>query len=115
MDTNLFEYENAFDIKLSLTKAERVQTGESAMTHAMVISGVHLDPQTSKPLRYKVENSWGDSAGEKGYFVMTDRWFEEFVYQVVVPKALAPKDLVKVFEKDERTVLAAWDPMGALA
>ncbi|TFY65547.1 hypothetical protein EVG20_g5548 [Dentipellis fragilis] len=115
MDTDLFDYENAFDIKLQLSKADRLQTAESQMTHAMVISGVHLDPQTGKPLRYKVENSWGDASGDKGYFVMTDRWFEEFVYQVVVPKALAPKELVKVFEGTERTVLPPWDPMGALA
>lgn len=116
------------------------------MTHAMVISGVHLDSKTGRPVRYKVENSWGETAGEKGYFVMTDRWFEQcvflpcisvlisgpslrytvicfvvgavsdlmmcrFVYQVVVPKALAPKDLVKVFESGEKTVLAPWDPM----
>ncbi|KAG5637985.1 hypothetical protein H0H81_002346 [Sphagnurus paluster] len=76
MDTGLFEYENAFDIKLGLTKAERLQVNESAMTHAMVISGVHLDDK-GKPIRYKVENSWGDAVGQKGYFVMTDRWFEE--------------------------------------
>ncbi|THH17329.1 hypothetical protein EW146_g3445 [Bondarzewia mesenterica] len=115
MDTDLYGYENAFDISLSLTKAERLQTMESAMTHAMVISGVHLDPKTSKPVRYKVENSWGETSGDKGYFVMTDRWFEQFVYQVVVHKALAPKDLVKVFEGDEKTVLPPWDPMGSLA
>lgn len=47
------------------------------MTHAMVISGVYLDPQSGKPLRYKVENSWGDNSGEKGFYVMTDRWFDE--------------------------------------
>lgn len=115
MDTDLYDYENAFDISLSLTKAERLQTNESSMTHAMVISGVHLDAQTGKPVRYKVENSWGEASGDKGYFMMTDRWFEQFVYQVVVPKALAPKDLVKVFEGGEKTVLPAWDPMGSLA
>jgi bleomycin hydrolase len=114
MDTDLFTYENAFNIKLGLTKADRLQVNESAMTHAMVISGVHLDAD-GRPVRYKVENSWGPDAGEKGYFVMTDRWFDEFVYQVVVPKALAPRELVKVYEADERVVLPAWDPMGALA
>ncbi|KAI5823859.1 peptidase C1B, bleomycin hydrolase [Schizophyllum commune Tattone D] len=114
MDTALFEYEQAFDVKLGLTKAERLQVGESAMTHAMVISAVHLDA-AGKPVRYKVENSWGDAVGDKGYFVMTDAWFEQYVYQIVVPKALAPRDLVAVFEGKEKTVFPPWDPMGTLA
>ncbi|EPT04983.1 peptidase C1B bleomycin hydrolase [Fomitopsis schrenkii] len=114
MDVRLFDYENAFDITLGLSKADRLRTGESAMTHAMVISGVHLDA-AGRPIRYKVENSWGDASGDKGYYLMTDEWFEQFVYQVVVPKALAPKELVKVFESGERTLLPLWDPMGALA
>jgi len=114
MDTALFEYENAFDINLGLTKADRLQTNDSAMTHAMVISGVHLD-SAGKPVRYKVENSWGETAGKEGYFIMTDAWFEQFVYQVVVPKALAPKDLLQVFETGDVVVLPPWDPMGALA
>jgi len=70
---------NAFDISLSLSKADRLHTNESAMTHAMVISGVHLDPQSEKPVRYKVENSWGEGSGEKGFWVMTDQWFDEYV------------------------------------
>ncbi|KAL0956030.1 hypothetical protein HGRIS_002203 [Hohenbuehelia grisea] len=115
MDPALFEYESAFDITLGLTKAQRLQVNESAMTHAMVISGVHLDPATGAPLRYKVENSWSEDSGNKGYFVMTDKWFDEFVYQVVVPKALAPSDLVKVYEKGEKTAYPPWDPMGTLA
>ncbi|KAI0081206.1 peptidase C1B, bleomycin hydrolase [Panus rudis PR-1116 ss-1] len=114
MDTALFEYEAAFDIKFGLTKAQRLQVNESSMTHAMVITAVHLD-EAGKSVRYKVENSWGETAGDKGWFVMTDRWFDEFVYQVVIPKALAPKDLVKVFESDEKEVLPPWDPMGSLA
>lgn len=51
------------------------------MTHAMVITAVHIDPSTNKPVRYKVENSWGDKVGDKGYFVMTDAWFEQCVPQ----------------------------------
>ncbi|KAK7687096.1 hypothetical protein QCA50_009597 [Cerrena zonata] len=114
MDTALFEYEAAFDITFGLSKADRLRVNESSMTHAMVITAVHLD-SSGNPVRYKVENSWGDTAGEKGWFVMSDKWFEEFVYQVVVPKALAPKELVKVFESREKTVLPPWDPMGSLA
>lgn len=68
-----------------MTKAQRLQVNESSMTHAMVISGVHVDPVTGKPVRYKVENSWGDSAGEKGWFVMTDEWFSQYVsYRAIV-------------------------------
>jgi len=115
MDTALFEYETAFDITLGLSKADRLRMNESQMTHAMVISAVHIDPATGKPIRYKVENSWGEDAGEKGWFVMTDKWFDEFVYQVVIHKALAPKELVKVFESNEKVVLPPWDPMGSLA
>lgn len=77
--TRPYSGQNAFDIKLGLTKAERLQICDSAMTHAMVISGVHLDPD-GKPIRYKVENSWGESAGNHGYFIMTDEWFNECVY-----------------------------------
>ncbi|EJD03401.1 peptidase C1B, bleomycin hydrolase [Fomitiporia mediterranea MF3/22] len=117
MDTALHKsaLQNAFGISLNLTKAERLQMNESAMTHAMVITGAHIDPSTGKATRYKVENSWGDGRGEKGYFVMTDAWFDEFVYQIVVPKALAPSELVKVFESGEKIVLPPWDPMGSLA
>lgn len=89
--------QRTFDIKLGLTKSERLQMKESAMTHAMVISAVHLDGKefqnsshirtltasiylfiaTGQPTRYKVENSWGDTAGKDGYFVMTDKWFDQ--------------------------------------
>jgi len=106
---------STIDISLSLSKADRLRTKESAMNHAMIISGVHLNAQSGKPVHFKVENSWGSQYGDKGFFVMTDRWFDEFVYQVVVSKTLAPKELVKVFESDDRIVLPPWDPMGSLA
>ncbi|KAF7301207.1 Cysteine proteinase 1, mitochondrial [Mycena indigotica] len=105
---------STFDITLGLTKAERLQINESAMTHAMVISGVHLDSNGS-PVRFKVENSWGPDVGDKGYFVMSSAWFDEFVYQVVVPRGYAPKDLLRVYDNGNPVVLPPYDPMGALA
>jgi len=114
MDTTLYQFEDTFDITLGLTKAQRLEINESAMTHAMVISGVHLDA-SGKPIRYKVENSWGETPGNKGYFVMTDDWFNEYVYQVVVPKSLAPKELIAIYEGGNAKVLPPWDPMGTLA
>ncbi len=72
--SDILRSQNAFNVSFGLTKAQRLQVNESQMTHAMVISAVHLD-SAGKPVRYKVENSWGPDVGEKGYFVMTDAWF----------------------------------------
>lgn len=83
MDTELIDYELGFNLKLGLTKAQRLMTGESEMTHAMVLTAVHLD-KDDKPVRWRVQNSWGENAGKKGWFVMSDRWMDEFVYQAVV-------------------------------
>ncbi len=118
MDVNLFDYENAFDIKLGLTKKERLEMGESQMTHAMLISAVHLDEKTGKPVRFRVENSWGPTAGKDGFMVMTTAWFKEFCYQVVIRKEFLPKEMWQLFENgvDENTIrLPCYDPMGALA
>ena len=82
MDTNLIDYELGFNIHLGLSKSQRLMTGESAMTHAMVLTAVHV--VDGKPVRWRVQNSWGTEAGVDGWFVMTDRWMDEFVYQAVV-------------------------------
>lgn len=71
MDLNLFDYSLGFNVKLGMTKAERLSTGESAMTHAMVLTAVQIEEDGSIS-RWRVENSWSAEAGEKGYFVMTD-------------------------------------------
>ena len=67
--------------------------------------------QTTK---WRVENSWGDDKGDKGYLMMSDQWFSEFVYEVVVDKKFVPEEILKVLEQDP-VVLTPWDPMGALA
>lgn len=112
MDTNLYHQDELFDVNFSMSKAERLDYGESMMTHAMVLTGVDL--VDDQPTKWKVENSWGDKVGEKGFFVMSDDWMEEFCYQIVVNKKYLPKELQEIL-KEEPTVLAPWDPMGALA
>ncbi|KAF2874630.1 bleomycin hydrolase [Massariosphaeria phaeospora] len=112
MDTELFDYELGFNIKLGLKKAERLQTGESQMTHAMVLTAVHV--VDGKPVRWRVENSWSERAGDKGYFVMSDAWMDEFVYQAVVDPSVVSAAVRKVLEQKPK-MLELWDPMGALA
>ncbi|KAH7135880.1 peptidase C1B, bleomycin hydrolase [Dendryphion nanum] len=112
MDTDLYEYELGFNIKLGLKKSERLLTGESQMTHAMVLTAVHV--VDGKSVRWRVENSWSDRVGDKGYFVMSDAWMDEFVYQAVVDPAVVSSSVRKVLEQKPK-VLPLWDPMGALA
>ena len=113
MDTDLVDYELGFNVKLGLTKAERLLTGESAMTHAMVLTAVHLDAD-NKPVRWRVENSWSSGAGTEGYFVMSDAWMDEFCYQAVVDPAVVSQAVRDVLKQTPK-VLPLWDPMGALA
>lgn len=84
------------------------------MTHAMVITAVHIDAK-GRPVRYKVENSWSDAAGEKGWFMMTADWFRENVFQVVVPRSVVDSKWSKVLDGGKAVVLAPWDPMVSVA
>lgn len=112
MATGIHREDELFDIDLSMTKAERLDYGESLMTHAMVLTGVDL--VDGKPTKWKVENSWGDKIGNKGYFTMSDDWMSEYCYQVVIKKEFLPANLVAAYD-EKPTELQPWDPMGALA
>lgn len=114
MDESLFNYKLiGFETKQS--KASRIQYKQSLMTHAMVITAVHLD-SNNEPIRWKVENSWGDSSGQNGYYVMDNQYFKDYVYQVVIDKADLSQEHIEMYDDDfKNIVLPPWDPMGALA
>lgn len=115
LDLNAHNYKLVFDIdvNLGLDKANRLIYGDSEMNHAMVLTGVTVDAD-DKPTKWRVENSWGEDRGEKGYLVMTTDWFKEFVFEIVVDKKLLGSEIIDVFDM-EPIILPAWDPMGALA
>lgn len=109
---NNFDLKGLTGIDYSLTKGERLEYGDSLMTHAMVLTGVNL--VDGKPNRWKVENSWGEESGAEGFWMMSDAWMDEFTYQIVIRKDLLTKEQLDAFNS-EPIVLAPWDPMGSLA
>lgn len=113
MDLDIYKVEDLFGTTFGMNKAERLDYRQSLMTHAMVFQGVNLD-ENGRPNRWRVENSWGEDAGKEGYYVMSDRWFDEYTYQVVVNKKYLPKEALEAYES-EPIMLKPWDPMGSLA
>ena len=112
MDDNLYSKDELFDIDLLMSKDEQLDYHQSVMNHAMVITGV--DIVDGQPTKWKVENSWGNQVGSKGYFVMSESWFRRFTYQVVINKKYLSEEDKKNQEQDP-VVLDPWDPMGTLA
>ena len=111
-DKDLYSLNELYGTDLSLTKSERLLYHESAMTHAMLFTGVDL--LDGVPRRWRVENSWGSDKGKKGFYSMNDSWFDEFVFEIAARKQLLPESLQRALDL-EPIVLPAWDPMGALA
>ena len=103
-----------FPVETCLNKADRLDYGESMMTHAMVLEGVRFDAD-GKPELWKVENSWGKDHARDGFNTLADEWFDEYVYQVVVDKKYLTDEERAVYDTEEPTVLEPWDPMGSLA
>lgn len=111
-DDATFDIDTLFKINSQMSKGAMLDTRESAMNHAMVITGVNLDNET--PTKWKIENSWGDEVADKGYYVATDSWFTKYVYQVVVNKKYLTQE-ERDSLKEEKIRLKPWDPMGTLA
>lgn len=113
MDVDSIRPDALFSTEFGMDKAERLDYGESLMTHAMVFTGVNLD-DSEKPDRWKVENSWGEDKGNKGFYIMSDEWFSEYMYQIVIHRKYLKEEWQKAYDS-EPIELEPWDPMGSLA
>ena len=111
-DADLFDYGSVYGAEFSMDKAARLEYHQTAMTHAMLFTGV--DVVDGKPRRWRVENSWDDKVGDKGFFLMNDSWFAEYMFEIAAPKSYLPAELQQALGL-EPIVLPPWDPMGSLA
>ena len=111
-DNDMLDFSTAFDVSLVFDKAEMLDYGQSAMNHAMCITGV--DIKNGKPVRWKIENSWGDANGEKGFYIMSESFFRSFVYQAAIRREYLTGEELRNLEK-EPILLPPWDPFGTLA
>lgn len=110
LDLANFDYESLSGMSFGMNKKERVQTHASGSSHAMTLIAVDVCPETGKPVKWMVENSWGPASGYKGCLVMTDEWFDEYMFRLVVERKYVPADVLEMLEQ-KPVALPAWDPM----
>lgn len=108
-DTENYDYGTLFGTTFGMNKAERIETFDSGSTHAMTLTAVDLDSE-GKPVKWKVENSWGPSYGQQGCLIMTNRWFNEYMFRLVVNKKYASAHTLKLFEQ-KPTMVTPDDPL----
>lgn len=111
LDLKNFDYEPLMGTTFGMNKKQRVQTFASGSSHAMTLMAVDLD-KDGKPKKWMVENSWGAEAGYKGHLIMTDEWFDEYMFRLVVEKKYVPEKVLNIL-KQKPIRLPAWDPMFA--
>ncbi len=111
-DANLFDYAAVYGSEFGMDKAARLEYGQTQMTHAMLFTGV--DVVDGGPRRWRVENSYGNSVGDKGFFLMNDSWYDEYMFEIAAPRRYLSPDLIAALDTDP-IPLPPWDPMGALA
>ena len=109
LDTENYDYASLFGTTFGMDKAQRIATFDSGSTHAMTLSAVDIDAN-GKPVKWKVENSWGSTNGQEGCLIMTDRWFREYTFRLVVDKQYVPQDIMKQFEQKPIMVMPE-DPL----
>ena len=111
LDLKNFDYESLMGTTFGMDKKQRVQTFASGSSHAMTLMAVDLD-KNGKPKKWMVENSWGAESGYKGHLIMTDEWFNEYMFRLVVEKKYVPEKVLNIL-KQKPVRLPAWDPMFA--
>ncbi|MCQ2073202.1 MAG: C1 family peptidase [Bacteroidaceae bacterium] len=109
LDLANMDYESLFDTDFPMDKKQRIQTYASGSSHAMTLIAVDLDDR-GNPVKWMVENSWGASSGYKGNLIMTDEWFNEYMFRLVLEKKYVPSDILDVMKK-KPVMLPSWDPM----
>lgn len=109
LDTENFDYASLFSTTFPMNKADRIATFDSVSTHAMTLVAVDLD-KDGNPLKWKVENSWGPNNGAQGCLIMSNRWFNEYMFRLVVDKKYVPENLQKEFEQKPVMVMPE-DPL----
>ena len=107
-DLKNFDYESILGVSFTMNKKERIQTHASGSSHAMTLIAVDL--KEGVPQKWMVENSWGAASGYKGNIIMTDEWFNEYMFRLVVERKFVPTDVLKMLEQ-KPVMLPAWDPM----
>ena len=111
LDVNNFDYASLMGVEFPMNKEERVRTFASGSSHAMTLIAVDIDEQ-GKTTKWMVENSWGAKSGYKGNLIMTDEWFNEYMFRLVVEKKYVPADIMKMLDQ-KPIMLPSWDPMFA--
>ena len=109
LDINNFDYESLYGIDFTMDKKERIQTFESGSTHGMTLVGVDVDA-SEKPVKWLIENSWGAIGFESGHLIMTDEWFDEYMFRLVINKKYVPAKIQEIL-KQKAIMLPPWDPM----
>jgi bleomycin hydrolase len=109
MDVNNYDYGSLFGTTFGMDKKQRVSTYASGSSHAMTLCGVDLDAN-GKPTKWMVENSWGSNRGHNGFLIMTDEWFNEYMFRLVVEAKYIPAATLKLFDQ-KPILLPAWDPL----
>ena len=109
LDLANYDYESLLGVEFGMDKAQRIRTFDSGSSHAMTMMAVELDAE-GKPTMWKVENSWGAASGHKGHLIMTDEWFNEYMFRLVVNKKYATPEVLKA-AKQKPIQLPCWDPM----